>query len=199
MNTHATGFSGFRGRWAGLVGRGLAAGVFAALALAACASAAGGGSGEIAPPPRTPPAGADTVLEPGHGEAPTPAPTQQLPDSALVIFGGDTIRADVADTPEERERGLMGRESLAPDAGMLFVYDEPGYRSFWMQDTLIPLDLAFFDAALRVVEIVRMEPETTELHSSAEPAVMALEVNQGWFEEHGVEEGDFAEVVWLRR
>lgn len=120
-------------------------------------------------------------------------------DHAWVVFDGDTVVAEVADSAEERERGLMFRDELPDGEGMLFVFEDTDIRSFWMRDTYIPLDIAFMDPAQRVVDIQPMEPETEEFTESAEPAMFALEVRQGWFEEQGIEPGAQAEIVFGRR
>lgn len=118
--------------------------------------------------------------------------------TAWVIFGADTVTAEVARTDEERGQGLMYRESLGPDAGMLFVFPEQSVRSFWMQDTYIPLDIAFMDREFLIVDIQQMEPMSTTSHVSRAPATYALEVNQGWFQAHGVRVGDRPEVIFGR-
>jgi len=114
--------------------------------------------------------------------------------TALVVFGGDTVTAEVARTREERAQGLMYREQLAEDAGMLFIFPDNAVRGFWMQNTYIPLDIAFLDPSFRVVDIQQMEPMTTEQHTGRAPFSYALEVNRGWFEAHGVQVGDVAQV-----
>ncbi len=113
-----------------------------------------------------------------------------------MIFGTDTVQAEVARTPEEREEGLMYRTELAPGRGMLFVFPDLQTRSFWMKDTLIPLDIAYIDENLRITDIQAMEPRTEDLHPSARPAMFALEVPQGWFAEQGIEAGAVARVVF---
>ncbi len=132
---------------------------------------------------------------PGVGEEATGtrAPARGM---SWVVFNSDTVNAEVADTPEAREQGLMFRERLDPGDGMLFVFDDTQTRSFWMQDTYIPLDIAFMDSDFRIVDIQQMEPLTTEFYESAEPAMFALEVPQGWFEEQGIEVGDDARVIF---
>lgn len=117
-------------------------------------------------------------------------------DLAWVIFGADTVRAEVARTPDERSQGLKDRDHLAPGAGMIFVFDDEEVRSFWMQDTFIPLDIAYLDANARIVDIQQMEPETTRLHTSSGPAMFALEVPRGWFAEMEIEVGARAEIVF---
>jgi hypothetical protein len=118
------------------------------------------------------------------------------PGQAWVIFGGDTVQAEVARTPEEREQGLMFRENLARGRGMLFVFPETRFRSFWMKDTFIPLDIAYLDAELRIVDILPMEPQTEDTYPSTQPAMFALEVPRGWFEETGIAVGAQARVVF---
>ena len=122
----------------------------------------------------------------------------RLPPSGhvWVIFGADTVQAEVARTPAEREQGLMYRESLAKGKGMLFVFSDSQIRSFWMKNTFIPLDIAYLDAELRIVEIQAMEPESTTSLPSALPAMFALEVPLGWFEEMGISVGARARLVF---
>jgi uncharacterized membrane protein (UPF0127 family) len=137
---------------------------------------------------------------PEGGEAGSVAPAASPPRGmAWVIFGSDTVRAEVADTPQLRERGLMHRTELGEHEGMLFVYSSEAPRAFWMRDTYIPLDIAFLDAGQVVVDLQAMEPETEVLHESRVPAMFALEVNQGWFQRHGVEVGAVAQIVYGRR
>lgn len=104
-----------------------------------------------------------------------------------------------AETPEERSRGLMFRESLAPDEGMVFLFFEETASAFWMKNVKIPLSIAFFDADGTILKILDMEPCTEEPCELYDPLyddgaavtyVGALEVNQGSFEEWGVEQGD---------
>jgi uncharacterized membrane protein (UPF0127 family) len=115
---------------------------------------------------------------------------------AWVIFGNDTVRAEVARTPEEREVGLMHRQSLAEGRGMLFVFPDLQIRSFWMKDTLIPLDIAYLDESFRIVDIQGMEANTTDTHPSARPAMFALEVPLGWFEKMGIGVGAQANFIF---
>ncbi|MDE2878479.1 DUF192 domain-containing protein [Candidatus Palauibacter soopunensis] len=107
--------------------------------------------------------------------------------------GGIEIQVEVADDADERQRGLMYRESLEENQGMLFVYPEQRTLGFWMKNTLIPLDIAYIDREGRIVDIQQMEPQTTETHDSAAPAMYALEMNLGWFEANGIRIGDLIE------
>ncbi len=118
------------------------------------------------------------------------------PGEAWVIFGADTVQAEVARTPEEREQGLMYQESLAKGRGMLFVFPDTQIRSFWMKDTFIPLDIAYLDAELRIVSILAMEPESLDPVLSGQPAMFALEVPLGWFAEMGIAVGAQARLVF---
>jgi uncharacterized protein len=118
---------------------------------------------------------------------------------AWVVIGQDTVVAEVADTPSARERGLMFRTELEEGQGMLFVFQDEETRGFWMRDTYIPLDIAYLDRTQRIVDIQQMEPQVEELYESAAPAMFALEVPQGWFEERGIEVGDQVRIVFGRR
>ena len=113
-----------------------------------------------------------------------------------LVSGEDTVdlRVEVAATEQQRAVGLMERPRLAPDQGMLFTYDapQPAEAGFWMFHTRIPLDIAFLDAEGRIVAIRGMEPcESPDPRwcPSYAPGVeyrAALEVNRGYFEQHGI-------------
>ena len=101
------------------------------------------------------------------------------------------VNVEVARTDAERARGLMFRRSLAPDAGMIFLFEESVEHGFWMQNTLIPLDMIFIDDGGRIVGIVeRAAPLTTTLRTVGVPSRYVLEVNGGWSASHGVARGD---------
>ena len=100
------------------------------------------------------------------------------------------LRVEIADTPAKRERGLMERTVLAEDAGMLFVFGREVTNAFWMRNTLIPLSIAYIDAQGRIVDIQDMQPLDETPHPPAAPYQYALEVNQGFFAEHGIEVGN---------
>lgn len=109
---------------------------------------------------------------------------------------GDSIELEleVADTPEERRRGLMNRTELESD-GMVFVYGREGERTFWMKNTYIPLDIIFLDSNREVVEIheANPEPETPdeELERyTGEGAKYIIEVEQGFSAENSISRGD---------
>lgn len=110
--------------------------------------------------------------------------------TTTITVGGHEVTVEVAESDAERQRGLMGRDSLPRDRGMLFVYPRPQTLSFWMRNTSIPLSIAYAAQDGRIVDIQQMDPHTEEQHPSREPAMYALEMNQGWFEEHGVTVGD---------
>ena len=103
-----------------------------------------------------------------------------------------TVKVEVADDPEERQKGLQGREKLEPDSGMLFIFDEPKILSFWMKDTLIPLDILFFGPQGKYIGGTVMTPCTADpcpTYTSAKEASLALEVPAGFREFYGIEQG----------
>lgn len=134
------------------------------------------------------------LIAPGGGHA----QAARLPDpgTAWVIFGADTVVAEVAGTPEQRERGLMDRGAVPDGTGMLFVFPRSEERYLWMKDTHIPLDVAFFDDDNRVGAIKRMEPLDETLVDSEISTSLLLEVRQGWFAENGIDVGAEAVVVF---
>ncbi len=112
-----------------------------------------------------------------------------------VGVGEHKLSAEVARSDAERARGLMYRRELGRDRGMLFAYDHDEVISFWMQNTFIPLSIAFLAKDGTIVHITDMEPQTTTAHSSLRPCRYALEVNQGWFKTHGIEVGTQVDFV----
>jgi uncharacterized membrane protein (UPF0127 family) len=106
------------------------------------------------------------------------------------------VRVEIADNAFERARGLMFRTALAENRGMLFDFEVEQKLSFTMKYTRIPLSIAFIDSEGRIVDIQNMKPldDDPPHYVSAKPAQYALEVNQGFFEEHGVKVGDRAEL-----
>ncbi len=132
-------------------------------------------------------------------EATEPAQASKLRTVTIHASGGREVRVrvEIADDDFERARGLMYRTALVENRGMLFVYEEQQQTlTFWMKNTLIPLSIAFMNAEGRIVDMQDMKPldDDPPSYVSAKPAQYALEVNQGFFEERGVEVGDRAEL-----
>jgi len=98
--------------------------------------------------------------------------------------------AEIALSSQEHSKGLMSRKELCSDCGMLFIFNNEEYRTFWMKNTLIPLSIAFIDAEGIINDIQDMKPlQTFPLYSSKYPAKYALEVNQGWFKKNFINVG----------
>jgi len=103
---------------------------------------------------------------------------------------GRKIIAEVVRTDQEKAKGLMFREQLGRDEGMLFVYGQEEILSFWMKNTRLPLSIAFIDKSGKIVDIQDMEPFSLQTHTSIRPAMYALEMNQGWFQRNGIGVGE---------
>ena len=99
------------------------------------------------------------------------------------------IRAEVAADFASRAQGLMYRRQLASNAGMLFVFEQPGEQCMWMKNTLIPLSVAFLDDDGAIINIEDMAPQTLQSHCARRPARYALEMNRGWFAARGIKPG----------
>jgi len=110
--------------------------------------------------------------------------------TTVLKVGPHRLKVEVVQSDEERNRGLMFRKKLGADDGMLFIFDEPAYHAMWMKNTLIPLSVAFVDASGTILNILDMEPQTEDSHSSAGPSIYAIEVNKGWFDGKKVKAGD---------
>jgi uncharacterized membrane protein (UPF0127 family) len=109
---------------------------------------------------------------------------------ASILVGHQRVTVEVAATPSARRRGLMHRDSLPDDRGMLFIFPREKLLTFWMKDTHIPLSIAFARTDGTIVHIADLEPHSERPVSSRSPARYALEMNRGWFLRHGVLEGD---------
>jgi len=107
-----------------------------------------------------------------------------------IEIGSKTLIAEIAETDEEQEEGLMHRDTLGKDQGMLFLFEEGSTPCFWMKDTKIPLSIAFINKVNMIVKIEDMQPLTEKEHCSGSPVVLALEVNQGWFKDNNIKTGD---------
>ncbi len=124
----------------------------------------------------------------GNGTPPA-VPGAQLPVDWLTV-GGHRITVELARQPAEQSRGLMFRDSLPPDHGMLFLFPVEEVQAFWMRNTKIPLSLAYADASGKIVRIADLEPFDERPVTSVAPARYALEMNRGWFAAHDVVTGD---------
>lgn len=102
-----------------------------------------------------------------------------------ITIGDKKYKVEIAYTPEKQEKGLMGRESLPKDQGMLFIYDEPQDLSYWMKNTLISLDIIFIDDDMEVVSVKQGQPMSEE-PITEDDVQYVLEVNSN----SGIEEGD---------
>lgn len=108
----------------------------------------------------------------------------------ILEIGPHRVTAEVADSPRQRALGLMHRDALAPDHGMLFVFDRAGRHCMFMRNTRIPLSAAFLDDRGTIVAIARMQPFSERLHCAPQPVIHVLEMDQGWFAQRGIGVGD---------
>jgi uncharacterized protein len=123
------------------------------------------------------------LLAGGHACAQSPIKTVQL------TAGIHLITAEVAADDPMRTRGLMFRESLPPNHGMLFFFEGKEVRCMWMRNTLIPLSVAFIEDDGRIVNIEDMAPKTEDSHCASAPVRYALEMQKGWFAQRGLKAG----------
>jgi uncharacterized protein len=120
-------------------------------------------------------------------------PAGDLPTIPMRI-GKDTLTLEVANTNATREYGLMHRDSMPADHGMLFVFPDERRLGFWMKNTRIPLDIIFIDAAGKVVSIHQMKPHDLSTTKSDGPAKYAIELNKGRATPTGIKPGDVIEI-----
>ena len=120
------------------------------------------------------------------------AQAQAQPGKSMQLSAGmHLIQAELAATEEQREQGLMYREKMPVNAGMLFVFGNPATQCMWMKNTPLPLSVAFIDAGGKIVNIEDMQPHTLDSHCStrAVPVRYALEMNLGWFKQRNIKPG----------
>jgi uncharacterized membrane protein (UPF0127 family) len=99
------------------------------------------------------------------------------------------IQAELADTPKAREVGLMNRTSMSTNSGMLFIFEQKAGHCFWMNNTKIPLSIAFIADDGKIVNIEEMQAETTNNHCPKVAVRYALEMNKQWFSERVINPG----------
>jgi len=113
---------------------------------------------------------------------------QKFPVIPLTA-GMYVIQAEVAARDAERQQGLMYREKMGSNEGMVFLFEAPAGVCMWMKNTFIPLSVAFIDEDGKIVNIEDMKPQTTESHCAKKPVRYALEMNKGWFREKNIKPG----------
>jgi len=118
-----------------------------------------------------------------HAQGQPPLPTVQLQ------IGLYLVKAEVAATYGTRMQGLMQREKMAANEGMLFVFPDRDKQCMWMKNTLLPLSVAFIDDSGVILNVEDMQPQTENSHCSAKPARYALEMNLGWFKSKNLKPG----------
>jgi len=111
-------------------------------------------------------------------------------DTITLTIKEKAFIIEVADTDDKRQQGLMNRDKLAVDHGMIFIFDAAGYYSFWMKNTKIPLDLVYLDAAGKVVDIFLLKPNDETSVSPTQPVKFAIELNAGTAKTLGLARGD---------
>ena len=113
------------------------------------------------------------------------------PEFVNTTIKGVPIKLELALTRQEQTKGLMYRKSLPTDQGMLFIFKQPKAQSFWMKNTLIPLDIAYIDSAGVIREIYPMFPNNqNSIPSRSREIQFALEVNRGWYASKKIVAGD---------
>lgn len=110
--------------------------------------------------------------------------------NATVTMAGTSYDVEYAESYEQRARGLMFREQLCEDCGMLFHFSPAKRASMWMKNTLIPLDVAFITKAGVITDIKPLEPQDLTSVGASQVVSYALEMNQGWFAKHNIQKGD---------
>ncbi len=109
--------------------------------------------------------------------------------TTTLTIGINIVHAEVASTEAQREQGLMFREKLGPNDGMVFLFGQPEGVCMWMKNTLIPLSVAFIDANGKIVNIEEMKAQTLDSHCAKKDVPFALEMNPGWFKQNRLKPG----------
>ena len=117
-------------------------------------------------------------------------------DDAVVTINGVNLSVEFASTFEQRARGLMYRQALCDDCGMLFKFDRPKIASMWMKNTNVPLSVAYITRDGVIVDIKPLQPHDLTPVYSSQPVTYALEMKQGWFTQNAVNVGDRAAFTY---
>ncbi len=123
--------------------------------------------------------------------------TKSVDDWFPMKLGERTVRLQVALSPVEMQRGLMFRKTLGADEGMVFVFDRPQIMSFWMRNTELPLDIAYFDPNGELKEVYAAFPHDERPVKSYDRRQIVVEMNQGWFARAGLRAGSRVDVAAL--
>lgn len=115
-------------------------------------------------------------------------PQLQLPRTQLKA-GMHLLDVQLAQTPQQRQIGLMWRQDMPQHEGMLFIFEQAAQQCFWMRNTLIPLSAAFVADDGTVVNIADMKPQSDDSHCSEKPVRFVLEMNAGWFTKRQIKAG----------
>ncbi len=124
---------------------------------------------------------------------PVDAPVQPVGSQTYfpISIGGCELQLQLALKPAEQQKGLMYRESLDNGHGMLFLFDRPDKRGFWMRNTRIPLDIGYFDSSGQLLEVHKLFPyDETAVNSRSREVLIAVETNRGWYAANGIQVGD---------
>ena len=113
-------------------------------------------------------------------------------DFSLHI-GMHSVKVSIANTPYQRELGLMQTRSLCENCGMLFVFPKPGKHGFWMKDTPLPLSIAFIAKDGHIINLDEMEAQSKNTHTAKGAALYALEMNKGWFHKRAIKPQAFVQ------
>src|SRR5688500_10286101 len=145
-----------------------------------------------ATPAWVPPTALAGTPRPGAEATLTSAPSLRSSPLSIINKAGETIdmTVEIADTDVSRQLGLMFRSSMPPNAGMLFDFQGDTSSGFWMQNTILPLSIAFIKADGTIIDIRDMQPLDTNAIGPSEAYRYALETNQGFFAAHGIAIGD---------
>ncbi|WP_159990863.1 DUF192 domain-containing protein [Pelistega ratti] len=119
------------------------------------------------------------------------------PHTITLHFPKQILTAEIVNNSTSRAKGLMFRQNLEKNTGMLFVFPDSQRRCFWMKNTFIPLSIAYIDHHHQIIDILDLHPLDETAICSSKPAMFALEVNQGWFDQHHIRVGDTINIPLL--
>lgn len=124
-----------------------------------------------------------------------PSYSQQLQKFPTITLNAGLylIKAEVASTEAQREQGLMFRDKMGANEGMVFAFGQPAGVCMWMKNTLIPLSVAFMDETGKIINIEEMKEQTLDSHCATKAATYALEMNKGWFKQKNIKPGTVIE------